>query len=380
MRAYIVTYEANRESADLTLNDFRQSDWGEEPTVFVQPTDWPVDRVSGSKNYNRAMEHAAADGCDFALILEDDVRVCRFLRENLTKLPLVRRDQCDYLSLFMPDLLASPWERQEAALGYRLARPLYAGPNRMWEKFRVWGSQAYLLSRRLILAALERWDRLSDGQDTRMISVCSELKLPLWYSAPCLAQHAPLRTAFGTPTAYAADFQADFRLEIGKGFQPSEEVPGWLSIEEAKLLWESAKGKAVLELGTACGRSTVCLAQQAKHVVSIDQRDQSEAAEWLRRYGLSEHVSLRRGDIAVLGPLLNERFGLAFIDTEHDAPSVARDIDVVLKVLEPGGLIAFHDYPDPGWPDVRRVVDEYATRLGWQRIAQAGYVGVFRTA
>ena len=50
-----------------------------------------------------------------------------------------------------------------------------------------------------------------------------------------------------------------------------------------------------------------------------------------------------------------------------------------LPVLRPGGLLAFHDYPESGWPDVRRVVDEHARRLGWERIAQAGYLGVFRT-
>jgi hypothetical protein len=44
-----------------------------------------------------------------------------------------------------------------------------------------------------------------------------------------------------------------------------------------------------------------------------------------------------------------------------------------------GGLLAFHDYPDPGWPDVRRVVDDHARRLGWQRTAQADFLGVFRT-
>ncbi len=72
----------------------------------------------------------AKDGCDFAVILEDDVRVNRWLRHNLQFLPLLCRDQCDYLSLFMPDLIASPWQRQEAHLGYRLAKPLYSGPNR----------------------------------------------------------------------------------------------------------------------------------------------------------------------------------------------------------------------------------------------------------
>jgi hypothetical protein len=166
------------------------------------------------------------------VILEDDVRVCRHLRHNLLTNQLVRRDVCDYLGLFMPDLIASPWERAEPHLGYRLAMPLYAGPNALWEKHRIWGSQGYCLSRRFLQSALERWDRLRDGQDARVLSVCSELKLPLWYTAPSLIEHSPLRSAYGTPTAKAVDFDAAYHLAIGSGFQPPDGVPGWLTINE----------------------------------------------------------------------------------------------------------------------------------------------------
>ena len=58
---------------------------------------------------------------------------------------------------------------------------------------------------------------------------------------------------------------------------------------------------------------------------------------------------------------------------------MTRDIAAVLPRLEPGGRLAFHDYPDPGWPDVRRVVDAHARRLGWTRREQAGFLGVFET-
>jgi hypothetical protein len=379
VRLYVVTYPANSESLVSTLASIRASDWGEEPVVVTQPGDWPVGRESGAQNFKRALEAAVIDECDFALILEDDVRVCKHLRHNLLTNTLVRRDQCDYLGLFIPDLIADPWEWCEPHLGYRLTRPRYAGPNRLWERNRIWGSQALLLSRRLVLAARERWDRLTEGQDTRILCVCSEFRLPLWYTAPCLVEHTPLRSAFGTPDARAPDFDPDFRLEVGPGFQPPEDVPGWLTRPEAELLWRTAAGRDVLELGTASGRSTVCLAQSAGRVVSVDRADQSEAAEWVRRYGLTDRVEFRRGDVADACRHLTGRFDLVFIDTLHDAASVARDIAAVRPLLAPGGRLAFHDYPDPGWPDVRRVVDAHASRLGWQRTAQADFLGVFRT-
>lgn len=107
IKAYALTYPANIESLNLTLDDFRKSDWGEEPEVFVQPSDWPKGKDSASNNYKRALLKALEDDCDFALILEDDIRVTQALRHNLITNPLIHRDQCDYFSLFMPDLINS---------------------------------------------------------------------------------------------------------------------------------------------------------------------------------------------------------------------------------------------------------------------------------
>ena len=193
-------------------------------------------------------------------------------------------------------------------------------------------------------------------------------------------EHAPLTSAFGTPSARAPDFEADFVLEIQPGFQPPEEIPGWLSVEEGRLLWEHAAGRRVLELGTALGRSTVCLAQQARQVVTIDRLDQAEAREWCRRYEVDERVVFHQGEVEEIAARLEGRFDLVFVDTGHDEASVRGDIEAALPLLEMSGLIAFHDYPDPGWPDVRRVVDDYAGRFGWRRIAQADFLGVFRTS
>lgn len=123
LNAYVFTYPPNRASLDLTLDDFRRSDWGADPAVFVQPADWPKYKESASRNYRRVLEQALADACEFALVLEDDVRVCRRLRRTLATLPLVRRGQCDYLGLYLPDLIADPWDRAEPNPGSQLAEP-----------------------------------------------------------------------------------------------------------------------------------------------------------------------------------------------------------------------------------------------------------------
>lgn len=377
IRMYVVTYPANRDSLERTLADIRASDWGAEPSVMTQPADWPVGGDSFRRNFLRTVERALTDGVDFALILEDDVRVCRHLRHNLHTLPLIARDQCDYLSLYVPDVVADPWERTEPHLGYRLARPLYSAPPADWMKRRLWGSQAYCLSRRLLQTVADRWEVLGGLADGRVLDACLHHGLPLYYTAPCWADHAVTRSAFDSPTAYAPDFEVDFRLAVRAGFQPPEQVPGWLTRAEGELLWQRAAGLPVLELGTAAGRATVCLAQSADRVLSVDRNDQSEAAEWVRRFGYADRVEFQRGDVTSVPA--GHRYGLVFVDTGHDAASVERDIGIALRHLAPGGVLAFHDYPDPSWPDVRRVVDAHAHRLGWRRTGQADYLGIFQT-
>ena len=128
IQAYSVTYPKNLESMKQTEASFEASDWNDELKIFVQPAEWPISANSASLNAKRMLEAAVADGCDFALFLEDDVRVGKHLRHNLISIPLVRRDQCDFLSLYIPDLIASPWERREPHLGYRKAWPRYTGP------------------------------------------------------------------------------------------------------------------------------------------------------------------------------------------------------------------------------------------------------------
>lgn len=201
-----------------------------------------------------------------------------------------------------------------------------------------------------------------------------ELHLPLYYTSPCWVDHAPVRSGYNTPLAYAADFDPAFRLEVRSGFQPPEAVPGWLTRGEGELLYQCATGLDVLEIGAASGRATVCLAQSARRVVAVDATDPDEAGEWLRRYGLTHRVAFRTG---VGWRAEQDRFALGVV-SGRDGAGLERDLKVIVGALAPSGLVAVQNYPDPDWPDVRHVVDGYAKRLGWKRIGQQDYVGVFR--
>lgn len=55
--------------------------------------------------------------------------------------------------------------------------------------------------------------------------------------------------------------------------------------------------------------------------------------------------------------------GLLFIDAAHDYENARRDYDLWSPYVETGGIIAFHDYGNPRWPQgVTKVVNETIAR------------------
>ncbi|HEY1187494.1 MAG TPA: class I SAM-dependent methyltransferase [Gemmata sp.] len=379
---YVVTCPGREHVLARTLESIGASDWPAPPEVLRQPADWPVGWASTSHMYRSVLQRAWDDGCWWALVLEDDVCVGRHLWANLTRWHPLATGQLHWGSLFVPDTIQEPWARTCPELGYRIARPaLVTGPHDRWQKARLWGSQAYLFSRGGLGVMLDRWDRHTGGQDARAVGIAAGAGWPLWYSDPCLVEHTPIVSAFATPPVYAPDFDPDFRFPApGRAtYQHPEGVPGWLSFAEGRALWELARDKRVLELGRHTGRSTVALAQAARELVSVDTRDPAPAGEWLVRFGLDgDRVALRRGRFSeVVTPPLGP-FDLVFVDGEHDAPNVLADVELALSVLAPGGVLALHDYPDPSWPDVRRVADAVAAARGLVRFRQADYVAAFR--
>jgi hypothetical protein len=154
-------------------------------------------------------------------------------------------------------------------------------------------------------------------------------------------------------------------------FQFPNDVQGWLYAEEGQRLYELAQDKRVLELGSYCGLSTICLAQSACVVYAVDTflatgtphehrgQDTFEIFQTnLVRYNLSAKVVSLRGRFAEVLPGLSERFDFIFVDGSHDYESVRQDIALVLPLLNCPGLLGFHDYGKPDLPGVKPAVDE----------------------
>jgi caffeoyl-CoA O-methyltransferase len=108
-----------------------------------------------------------------------------------------------------------------------------------------------------------------------------------------------------------------------------------------ELLAHSCRARRVLEIGTAIGYGTLCLARGASDatVVSLDRDPQlqAEARRWLERGGVADRVELHCGEALELLPTLAGPFELAYIDA--DKLSHRRLLDLVLPKLTVGGLV-----------------------------------------
>lgn len=166
------------------------------------------------------------------------------------------------------------------------------------------------------------------------------------------------------------------------------DVDGWLTRAEGEKLYEHAAGKRVLEIGSFCGKSTICLAQSATEVVSVDPHDGrclvtprdtwAEFAHNLLRYKARDRVRPYRGVAREFAASYEgEPFDFVFIDGAHDYESVKSDIETAQSLLAPGGLIAFHDYQSMVDPEVTRAVNELVD-TGGELLSHTNLLAVVR--
>lgn len=175
---------------------------------------------------------------------------------------------------------------------------------------------------------------------------------------------------------------------------PSE-IDGWLSEVEGNALRQLCDGKCVLEIGSYCGRSTVCIAQVAEWVVAVDPHSGLETTTKPRDTYMTCKANLARyqcDNVDVVRATAEEwsaayngpPFDVVFIDGNHQWEAVNRDIRIAERVLAAGGLIAFHDYRltpyehDGRWDAaVTKAVDQYIAG-GATLVSRHGTIGVVK--
>jgi predicted O-methyltransferase YrrM len=172
-------------------------------------------------------------------------------------------------------------------------------------------------------------------------------------------------------------------------------VEGWLSDDQGRALHAAAAATtgrgAIVEIGSWQGRSTIWLAsgarQAGQRVVAIDphagSHEDPSARTFdifrtnLERAGLAGQVEvmvMTSADAArkVEGPL-----ELLFVDGDHSLEGAARDADLWLPRVLPGGGVMLHDVATSGYAGPRRI---FQRRICWSpqfhRIRRVGSMGI----
>ena len=145
--------------------------------------------------------------------------------------------------------------------------------------------------------------------------------------------------------------------------------------------WGPGEGR-ILEVGSALGRSTACLALGSKDagreiVVAIDHHEQFKTYDRFRQH----MVDLKLLDWVQIVHMDSERarrgwgdtkLRLIFIDGEHTHRGVQRDIHMWVPLVIEGGLIVWDDYSNIS--EVTKAIDEFLRATKWDYVARSNLI------
>jgi predicted O-methyltransferase YrrM len=141
---------------------------------------------------------------------------------------------------------------------------------------------------------------------------------------------------------------------------------------ESSRLAKLARGKFVLEIGTAFGYSACVMAREdATSVLTVDPHEGygsmygslPTARANIRSTEVDDRVILIIGESVDVVPQFSRagvEFDLVFIDGDHRFDACSVDLALSWAVLAPGGWIAVHDVGEDTCPDVSRAVHRFS--------------------
>lgn len=162
------------------------------------------------------------------------------------------------------------------------------------------------------------------------------------------------------------DVSAPGEHHLGGGFIQQDPQELWECIDYVN----SINPQRILEIGNACGGTTLFWQGLAPLVVSLD----TEPITGNINPGCFPYVDFILGD-SHSEETLNKVKGFApydflFIDGDHEAAGVRMDWDMYSPLVRKGGMVAFHDY---GVPDVREAINSIGIP---DKITQHSHFGI----
>lgn len=157
---------------------------------------------------------------------------------------------------------------------------------------------------------------------------------------------------------------------VAVGAPNVSEIPGWLSQAEADELHRLAAGRVCLEAGSYCGRSSVAIGTAAKRLECIDPFDGRGTPnprdtlphfrEVMNRFRLFDRVSYLQGTIEDFAHVTAVKsFDLIFLDTDHTAAAISRDLSHLAPYMSRRGVVAVHDHGNGMFPEVAPACESF---------------------
>lgn len=153
----------------------------------------------------------------------------------------------------------------------------------------------------------------------------------------------------------------------------------------------------LVDLGTYWGRSAMMMAIAGqvgsrdtwRKVLTIDNYREGPDAKlnggpypniWAVQHTFADmplvHLCMRNTTPVPEIAILNGPLALVFVDDDHSEAGVSKVCEHWIYHVPEGGIMAFDDYGNPRWPDVKPTVDKYMD--GWQSLGVRGSVAAYR--
>jgi hypothetical protein len=183
------------------MESLARTDWGEDPVHLQMDIGEGDDRRRRQMDCaHEALKRGVAFGTDYVLFLEDDLEFNVHLRHNLLNWePLVKKS-VTLASLYNPGVRDLAWDARNNAR--------IVGPKD------IFGSQAFLISKRAVDYLVRFWRRVEGGQDIKISRLAGRLGHPIYYHAPSLVQHIGTRSVWGGKFHQASDYDPEWRASI----------------------------------------------------------------------------------------------------------------------------------------------------------------------
>ena len=119
-------------------------------------------------------------------------------------------------------------------------------------------------------------------------------------------------------------------------------IAGHLQGKILEMISQMIRPKRILEIGTFTGYSSICLAKglaENGRLYTIEKNDEITgfAAGYIEKSGMSDRISMLRGDAREIIPGLEESFDLVFLDAEKN--EYLEYFNLVIDKVPAGGFI-----------------------------------------